>query len=81
MAPTACELAARDFAFPRLAIVGDIRIERTAGGALLLYRLLENYPPEHCSFCKIRPLRPRETRANGFPECGISKSASRFPWP
>lgn len=32
--------------FPRLAIVGDIRIARTAGGALLLSRLLDGYPKE-----------------------------------
>ncbi len=33
-------------ALPRLAIIGDIFIERTCGGALLLYRLLQEYPPE-----------------------------------
>lgn len=31
---------------PRLAIIGDIRVEQTAGGSLLLYRLLQQYPPD-----------------------------------
>ena len=30
---------------PRLAVVSDVTVERTAGGMLLLYRLLRNYPP------------------------------------
>ncbi len=43
MAAATDELTAE---LPRLAIVGDILIEQTAGGALLLYRLLQNYPPD-----------------------------------
>src|SRR4051812_30278862 len=29
---------------PRLAIIADVPVERTGGGALLLYRLLKDYP-------------------------------------
>lgn len=31
--------------FPRLAVVSDVAVERTAAGSLLLYRLFEGYPP------------------------------------
>src|SRR2546423_1601010 len=31
---------------PRLLYVGDVPISSTIGGAALLYRLLESYPPE-----------------------------------
>ncbi len=33
-------------ALPRLAVVSDVGVERTAGGSLLLYRLLAEYPPD-----------------------------------
>ena len=31
---------------PRLAVVSDVSVERTAAGSLLLYRLLEDYPAD-----------------------------------
>jgi glycosyltransferase involved in cell wall biosynthesis len=31
---------------PRLAFIADVAVERTGGGALLLYRLLKDYPPD-----------------------------------
>ena len=31
---------------PRLAYIGDVPVSATSGGMLLLYRLLEGYPPE-----------------------------------
>src|SRR5437867_1228608 len=32
--------------FPRLLYAGDVPIEATAGGSVLLHRLLTDYPPE-----------------------------------
>lgn len=31
---------------PRLAVITDVAVERTAAGSLLLYRLLSDYPPD-----------------------------------
>src|SRR5262249_30874301 len=31
---------------PRLAVIADVNVERTGGGALLLHRLLRGYPPD-----------------------------------
>lgn len=35
-----------DWDLPRLAVVCDVPVERSGGGALLLYRLLKGYPPD-----------------------------------
>ena len=32
---------------PRLLVISDISVERTGGGALVLYRLLNRYPPDN----------------------------------
>ncbi len=41
--------------FPRLAVViGDFHVSRSAGGALLLYRLLQGYPAERLLICEAR---------------------------
>lgn len=38
------EIASRHL--PRLVVISDVNVERTGGGALVLYRLLRDYPPD-----------------------------------
>jgi hypothetical protein len=35
-----------DDAYPRLCYLGSVNVEETSGGMMLLYRLLESYPPD-----------------------------------
>jgi glycosyltransferase involved in cell wall biosynthesis len=39
-------VAGPGLSLPRLAVVSDVGVERTAAGSLLLYRLLADYPPD-----------------------------------
>ncbi len=43
--PTSARLSDLENRLPRLLVVSDISVDRTAGGGLVLYRLLRNYPP------------------------------------
>ncbi len=49
------EVPGRD-TLPRLLIISDVNVERAAGGSLVLYRLLSEYPAERIYVC-ARPFR------------------------
>jgi hypothetical protein len=49
MASAARDLNEASSTLPRIAVISDVGVERTGAGALLLYRLLKDYPSERYS--------------------------------
>jgi len=68
---------ARDW--PRLAVVGDVSVERTGGGALLLHRLLAAYPADRLLVVH-NPNRARKDDALRLSGVTYRDFAYDIPW-
>lgn len=63
---------------PRLAIIGDAVVERTGGGALLLYRVLKGYPPDRLLVIHNPELCPADVDRR-LPGIGYQAFSYRIP--
>ena len=68
-----------DSTLPNLLYVGDVPVEATYHGSALLYRLLEEYPPERLLIIETEPfVSTPEQRLNGVPYKKIALGAERL---
>lgn len=59
---------------PRILYVGDVPVEKSYGGSLLLYRLFESYPAE-----RLCILQPSQEQASGLRLDGVTYYERVFP--